>query len=243
MMEHTKKMYLVPREVLQLIEEKRNQQVARPLNRTVGALNQSLEETLHRSDLPPDKQLKLFDQQAQRWQTYQDKQNQPLPISLNVIPQENASVVTDSFEGVKGERKFTPSSDRVEEDVLENVPKSMKHKAQWLLKRIKHSDAMGWNDKGELVKDGSPVPGSHMVDLINDVVRKRKTAPHVAGWQEFANGLRQLHVPQEVVGNPERWNYMMTPHEMQVSSLSMMAKKKKRKRLKHQEAPLQWEPY
>ena len=243
-MEHTKKMYLVPRELLQLIEEKRIQQVA-PLTRKVGALNQQLEETLQRSDLAPDKHVKLFDQQAQRWQTYQEKQNQPLPRTLSVIPQDKTKG-TDSSE--MGGSNL--SKDSMVEDVLESIPKAMKVKAKWLLQRIKRSDAMGWNDKGELVMEGSPVQGTHLVDLINDVVRKRKTTPSATGWQEFAEGLRRLHVPQEVVGNSDRWDYiMMKTHPSQTLSskdaqlASLSRTKKKRKASKHQEVSLQWEPY
>lgn len=255
-MEHTKKMYLVPQELFQLIEEKRVHQVA-PLTKKVGDLNQQLEETLQRSDLAPDKQMKLFDQQAQQWQTYQEKQNQPLPMSLSILPQDKAKVHDSSKKGAEGGGESHLSKDSVAEDVLESIPKSMKVKAKWLLQRIKRSDVMGWTDKGELVMDGAPVPGTHLVDLINDVVRKRKTTPNATGWQEFAAGLRRLHVPQEVVGNSDRWDYimMMKTHPgqtllskdtRQISSLTKTKKKRnksQKKASKHQEVPLRWEPY
>ena len=45
------------------------------------------------------------------------------------------------------------------------------------------------------------------MDLVNDMVRQRKSfQPH--GWREFARALRQDNVPQDLIGNKERWDWM-----------------------------------
>ena len=51
-----------------------------------------------------------------------------------------------------------------------------------------------------------PVAGSNVVDLVNDLLRKRKTDP--TGWQPFARQLRAMNLPMELVGNVTRRAYI-----------------------------------
>jgi hypothetical protein len=64
--------------------------------------------------------------------------------------------------------------DLIDDDIVESVPKTMKAKAQLLLKKMKSSLDISWNEKGELKYKGETVQGSNVVDLVNDVLRKRK---------------------------------------------------------------------
>ena len=66
---------------------------------------------------------------------------------------------------------------------------------------------LSWTDRGELLHDGTPVPGSNMVDLVNDVLRKRRKSDPV-GWQAFAQQLKRINLPMELVGNVERRRYI-----------------------------------
>ena len=59
---------------------------------------------------------------------------------------------------------------------------------------------------GELIHEGAPVVGSNVVDLVNDLLRKRKTAP--TGWQPFARQLRAINLPMTLVGNVSRRAYI-----------------------------------
>ena len=45
-----------------------------------------------------------------------------------------------------------------------------------------------------------------MVDLVNDLLRKRTTDP--TGWQPFARQLRAMNLPMELVGNVARRDYI-----------------------------------
>ena len=66
---------------------------------------------------------------------------------------------------------------------------------------------LSWTDRCELMHSGTPVPGSNMVDLVNDVLRKRRKSDSV-GWQAFAQQLKSINLPMELVGNVERRRYM-----------------------------------
>jgi hypothetical protein len=61
--------------------------------------------------------------------------------------------------------------DLIDNEFLENEPKTMKakDKPQLLMKKMQSR-----NEKGELKYKGETVQGSSVVDLINDVLRKRK---------------------------------------------------------------------
>ena len=73
----------------------------------------------------------------------------------------------------------------IEADVVDTVPKTMQGKARRLMEHLKR----------DLV-----------VDLVNDLLRKRKTDP--TGWQPFARQLRAMNLPMELVGNVTRRAYI-----------------------------------
>jgi hypothetical protein len=55
-------------------------------------------------------------------------------------------------------------SDLIDNEILESVSKTMKAKVQLLLKKMKSSPDISWNEKGELKYKGETVLGSNGVD-------------------------------------------------------------------------------
>ena len=91
--------------------------------------------------------------------------------------------------------------------VVDSAPITFKHKAELLLSTLQDNPNMSWDEDGTVKLYGKPIQGSNIIDLVNDVVRQRKGSEPV-GWQPFAEGLRELNIPQDVIGNRERWDYM-----------------------------------
>ena len=58
---------------------------------------------------------------------------------------------------------------------------------------------MSWDEQATVKLYGQPVPGSDMIDLVNDVLRHRKGI-EPTGWQSFAEGLRRFNIPLDIVG-------------------------------------------
>ena len=56
---------------------------------------------------------------------------------------------------------------------MDTVPKTMQAKARRLMEHLKRD--IVWTARGELIHEGVPVVGSNVVDLVNDLLRKRKT--------------------------------------------------------------------
>ena len=73
-----------------------------------------------------------------------------------------------------------------------------------------------------------------MVDLVNGVLRKRKSVVPV-GWKRFANYMKRLNVSNDLTGNPELWQYMQSG-----SPTRPPTKQSKRSRLSSLQ---RWEPY
>ena len=80
----------------------------------------------------------------------------------------------------------------------------MKSRAELLLQKFKQQgDVINWNNRGELVYRGKEVKGSNMVDLVNDIIRNRKTSTP-QGWGYFARGLADMNIPNELIQNSNR---------------------------------------
>ena len=88
--------------------------------------------------------------------------------------------------------------------IIDSVPKMVQNRAKLLIQKLKdHSDVISWNDNGQLVLDGSTIPNSNIVDLVNDVMRKRKGF-NLEHSSTFAKALAKINVPEDYVRNPDR---------------------------------------
>ena len=96
----------------------------------------------------------------------------------------------------------------IEHDVLQTVLKTMKSRAERLLQRVKSHPDITWNPRGEIEYQGQLIENSNLTDLVNGVLRKRRVTGELIGWKTFAAALRHLNVPQDLVGNPDRWRFM-----------------------------------
>lgn len=68
--------------------------------------------------------------------------------------------------------------------------------------------------RGELLVDDKPIFNTNVIDLVNDIVRQRNRSAH-HGWKVIAKGLTDINVPQELVGNKKRWEWIARRHPAQ----------------------------
>ena len=89
--------------------------------------------------------------------------------------------------------------DIIEAELIESLPQSLKIKGKLLLQHLKANN-VNWNPAGELMIGNTKYDGTNIIDLVNDVMQNRKySAPF--GWQIFADQLKQMNVPQEMIIN------------------------------------------
>lgn len=177
---------------MHLVDPKIMQQMSAPVNpihRSIANLDQDMQAILQKTNLSDQDKVREYNQVLQRYLEYYDHVRNPIPT----LPTPHSTP--------------SQSSRSVRDEVLRTVPKTMKRKAEAVLDRIENQANMKWNDRGELIYEGELVKGSNVVDLVNDVIRHRKSF-QPRGWQEFARALRQSNVPQDLVGNQERWRWM-----------------------------------
>ena len=91
--------------------------------------------------------------------------------------------------------KETPATTDIMGEVVTTLPKALQEKGRLLVSRLKTTQ---WNDRGELLHEGMVVPGSNVVDLVRDLLRKRKTSDPI-GWQQFGSQMRAANIPMEMV--------------------------------------------
>ena len=102
--------------------------------------------------------------------------------------------------GARAEGPVGAPASGIEADVVDTVPKTMQAKTRRLMEHLKRDIA--WTARGDLIQEGVPVAGSNVVDLVSDLLRKRKTDS--TGWQPFARQLRAMNLPMELVDNVAR---------------------------------------
>ena len=84
----------------------------------------------------------------------------------------------------------------------------MQNRAKLLIRKLKdHSDVISSNDNRQLLLEGFIVPNSNIVDLpvdlVNDVVQKRKGV-NPEESSTFSKSLPKINVPEDFVRNPDR---------------------------------------
>ena len=157
--------------------------------KVMDTLDKKMESILEREDLSTDERLKLYDQSFIRYLNVHDDYR-PRPVVSKVSTSPPAVIETET-------------KDAIEEEILESVPKTMKTKAELLVRKMKADPWIAWSEKGELKYKGETVRGSNVVDLVNDVLRKRKYF-NPQGWKTFGEALREANVPQDLIGHEDR---------------------------------------
>lgn len=173
-----------------------------PLVKAMDVLDTGMQSALTREDIPVEERMQQYDQALARYMHVHDEYR-PQPIKASTHVPIAKSTPEDS----------TEPTDAIKDELMASVPPSMKRRAEQLWRRIKTSQYVDWNDRGELIYKGNTIKGSNVVDLVNDVLRKRK-AFNPEGWEVFGDALREENVPQNLIGHDTRWQYIRsTPRQ------------------------------
>ena len=170
------------------------QYVRNPVKETLEDVSRDMQSVLKNDTLTEDQKMQQYGQLFLRYQTMQKKLKEP----IIALPEPETKGITKP-----------PTS------ILESVPKTYRNKAHLLLNHIQENTDMSWDDQNRLVKNGRPVQGTNILDIVNDLVRERKTMPHAPrGWYDVLMGLKDTNVPREAIGNESRWRAVSTPEKV-----------------------------
>ena len=132
-------------------------------------LDAQMTSILDQKDLNDGDKVKLYNQVLQRYNHLSDRRGKQPTRAVVVNDAATTETATPEKPAVA---PATEAPSAVEADIVDSVPKTMKVKAKKLMDRLKTQ--LSWTDRGELLHDVTPVPGSNMVDLVNDVLRKKE---------------------------------------------------------------------
>src|SRR6218665_727693 len=214
-MNNTKKMILVEPRQLEKLKESM-------LDKTLLKLDGEIYEILHRNT-DDDEKAKLYSNSLSRYLNL-DKPSIVTKFSSNDAVQEVAAKDSKSIESM----------------LLDTVPKKWKSHASRLLTHIKSIPDIRWSDKGEMILKNSVIAKTHIVDLVNDLLRKRTSTSTPTGWKQLADALKEYNIPRELIGNVDRWNYINDTHNESTSVAQKSTASGKRRR---QRKRIDWEPY
>ena len=164
--------------------------------KVINSLDQDMETILRNTALSDDEKVRQYQRTLERYLTFHNQYHQgQLPLTTT---NSGSSTTTTST---------TPrKTNRLEDgDILESIPRTLRRKASLLLQRVKQSDSLGWNDRGELTVDGKAIPNSNMIDLMNDALRERQHF-QPTGRAVFAQGLKAMNIPRDWVRNKTWWD-------------------------------------
>ena len=204
-MEYAKKMALVDPRLLENVRAKAPSNT--PIASVLRDLDDEMRNILQRTDMDVREKVALYNQVLGRYNDLDDRRRQvPLRVAITKTSGEEKEAALD-----KADDEATTSPKRVplESEIIDSVPKIMRKKARRLLDKIRTGSGVEWNDRGQLLINNTVEPGNNIVDLVNDVLRKRRHFEPV-GWQPFVRGLGEMNVPMGLGGNPERWRYMQS---------------------------------
>jgi hypothetical protein len=199
------------------------------VDKTLSKLDGEMYEILHRN-IADDNKAKLYSNSLSRYLNI-DKPDVVTKFDSGV-----AAAATTTTAAQTPNPPTTDDSKLIEHEVLESVPKKWKTQASRLLTHMNVNPDIRWNSKGELILKNTTISKSHVVDLVNDLLRKRVSSSLPTGWKQLADALKDSNIPHELIGNQDRWIYING------SSDETPPVTPSRKRRKHQTLP-NWATY
>ena len=188
-----RKVYLTQQEMKKFMKEKRQDSLSPNLRKYYEA-RQEMDDWLEKDDVLADIKATMYAQQLQRVNQLKNQvfRPEPSPVQMLTYTEQTMTLESDTSQQLSATDK----------QIIDSVPKTMQYRAKLLIQKLKdHSDIISWNDNGQLVLEGSVVPNSNIVDLVNDVMRKRKGF-NPEHSNTFAKALTKINIPEDYLRNP-----------------------------------------
>lgn len=171
-------------------------------------LDQEMQDILQRTDLTTQEKWKLYQQALHRYLEHTPQAHKPIALPL---------IDTDPSMAP------TSQSSPLFQFILDSVPKTLSRKTGVLLKLMHASNRISWDPTGVVTIDKNLVPGSNIIDLVNEVVRKRAPRNPI-GIQTFKQLLQEINIPKELINF--QFGAGIIKHRMKVKKLKRKPKKR-----------------
>lgn len=162
-------------------------------------LQKEMQSTMNRDDLTESEKSKLYGENLYKFQLAHKKALTE-PVKPLISTPSNSNATDDNVIPRK----------RINDRIIESVPPAMRRRATLLLDMLQDHPNLSWNEHGTLIINEKPIEGTNIIDLVNDTIRQRKQF-EPKGWQTFSKALKDVNIPQDIVGNKKRWTWMNQP--------------------------------
>lgn len=192
-MDHAKKMVLIPQDALENL--KRDTQ-PKQRNHFLD-LDREMDEILQ-SKLEPSEKWKRYEQILQRYLFFTKDLRKDISLTIS-----NQSPITDTSE----EKVDDTTDDSLMATIAKSVPPARRNKANLFTNHLRNSRRLRWDANGKIFIDGQELPGSSLIDLVNDAVRTRKNF-NPTGSDQLIDIFREVNMPREYIANLKILDHM-----------------------------------
>ena len=200
-MQHTKKMVVVPQDVIENLRFNQQQRTG-AVRRQLMTVDRELKEILARDDLPADAKMELYYEVLQKYRKLETKYSEKSPQNTTVASPQSTTVASRVTPAVA-----PPVAHAASDEWMDRIDKHFtlrnKEKAEHLYEWVKEKSDITWNEKGEI--DGQPK--SNILTLLDDVTRPvpRDKGVDPNGMADFAKSLQASNIPRYLIGNPTHY--------------------------------------
>ena len=194
-MDHTTKMLMVPEDAYTNLLNQQ-QQLMPPAAQQLSNLDSELKSILANPGLSVEEKYDRYNRTFGRYKHLQRPLFQPPMIAPPLVNAETQVVPRETAEkGTSAEN--VPISQKI---LLQSLPKGLRERGKTFLKHLERKkEIIRWTPRGELLRDGDPIPDSSIADLVHFFTRDRPTVKPPAGAVELAQQLQDTNIPLEAV--------------------------------------------
>ena len=173
------------------------------LTSTISTIDQEMKDILFDKSIDDYTKVLQYSQSLQRYLNLADQYRQRTLGNTNI---KESTPVTERPS--QKETKEEEEEDPLKLVLSKTIPKRLKPKADLLIDYFKKTPEISWDEKKQLVINKKTIQNSNVIDLVNDLVRVRKTSTPPTGWTELSDVLKRSNIPRELIGNTTRWSSM-----------------------------------
>lgn len=175
-------------------------------------LDQGLRQIMQRTDMTPEEKMKLYASQQRDF--------------LHAYKSPTGAVTAPLISSTQSDETQSPheqvDTHEIKTLISSSISSRNKSKAMNILNFLKRDpDVLSYDQQGRLIYRGQIVPGSHVYDLVSDLLKTKKSTVSPVGNEELLRGLSSLNMPLNFVTNTmykKKLQEFQSEKEMPVSS-------------------------
>ncbi|KAG8175783.1 hypothetical protein JTE90_029267 [Oedothorax gibbosus] len=160
-------------------------------------MDKKMHKILQQKNLEDNEKASLYLQVLQSYVNFQKPTPKPeLEHTEKVPKQDRPHIENVDRSNIKEENDGIKLQEEIKDQLINKVPVRYKNTAEEILSFLKRENTvLSWTPQGEILFKGTLIPRTHIVDLINSLLRKSKVRPN--GQDIFFKGLKETRLPVE----------------------------------------------